>query len=101
MSIDDEGKAAIEISDVVISLNGRDKGKRFLVAGIEDGLCSLVDGKGRRMEKPKKKKIKHLSREAPINNIIAQKLTDGDKVTNIEVRRALAQYAAILEEGGM
>ena len=92
----------IEKADVVISLNGRDEGKRFLVIGTEDEYSLLVDGKGRRIDKPKRKKNKHLKLEDKADSHIAGKLMTGEKVTNNEIRRALAQYAADRGiEGGM
>jgi len=92
----------IEIADVVTSLNGRDAGKIFVVIDTEDEYSLLVDGKGRRTEKPKRKKNKHLRLEEKIGSRIAEKLTSGERVTNNEIRRALAEYAASrYDEGGM
>ena len=80
----------IEKADVVVSLNGRDEGKRFLVVGIQDEYSLIADGKGRRIEKPKRKKNKHLKLEDKADSPIAAKLIGGEKVTNSEIRRALA-----------
>ena len=92
----------IGAADVVISQNGRDKGRRFLVIGTQDDYSLLADGKGRRLEKPKRKKNKHISPEGTIGASIAEKLASGEKITNNELRRALAEYAASrLGEGGM
>jgi ribosomal protein L14E/L6E/L27E len=84
----------IDIADVVISLNGRDKGKRFIVYSKEDIYSYLIDGKGRKLEKPKKKKDKHIRPEGIVSDNMAQKLKTGDNITNKEVRRVLAEYAA-------
>ena len=92
----------IAIADIVISLNGRDEGKRFLVVGTEDGYSLLADGKSRKTDKPKRKKNKHLVLEDKATSPIAEKLTGGEKVTNNEIRRALAEYAAARgDKGGM
>ena len=92
----------IEKADVVISLNGRDGGKRFIVVETEDEYSFLADGKTRKQEKPKKKKNKHLRLESKALSPIAQKLNSSEKVTNNEIRRALAQYAATCgDKGGM
>jgi len=89
-------------ADVVLSLNGRDKGKRFLVIGTDGEYSLLADGKSRRIEKPKRKKNRHLELEDKLDSHIAGKLQGGERVTNNEIRRALAQYAAAhKEEGGM
>jgi len=92
----------IDIADVVISLNGRDESKRFLVVGTDDEYSMIADGKGRRVEKPKRKKNKHLKLEDKVSGRIAERLIEGEKVTNNEIRRTLAGYAAQRgEKGGM
>ena len=87
-------KKAFGKADVVISLNGRDGGKRFLIVETQDDYSMLADGKGRRIEKPKRKKNKHIKLEGTAGDRIAEKLKSGEKITNNEIRRALAQYAA-------
>jgi len=92
----------MKIADIVISVNGRDAGKRFLVIGTENGYSLIADGKGRRYEKPKKKKNKHLKSEDSATGNIAEKLAEGEKVTNNEIRRFLAGYATEKSsEGGI
>ena len=87
-------KKPLEKADIVLSRNGRDEGKRFLIVDIQENYLMLADGKGRRFEKPKRKKNKHVMLEGIADDRIAGKLKDGEKVTNNEIRRALAQYAA-------
>jgi len=92
----------IDIADVVTSLNGRDEGKRFLVIATQDEYSMIADGRGRRAEKPKRKKNKHLKLEDKADGQIAEKLIGGEKVTNNEIRRTLVGYAAQRgEKGGM
>jgi ribosomal protein L14E/L6E/L27E len=92
----------IDIADVVVSLNGRDEGKRFLVIGTEDEYSLIADGRRRRVEKPKRKKNKHLLLEDKADEPIAQKLKSGEKITNNEIWRALAGCAAKnVESGGV
>jgi len=92
----------IDIADVVTSLNGRDAGKVFLVVGTDNEYSLLADGKGRRIEKPKRKKHKHIKRERKLDDQIATKLITGEKVTNNDIRRVLAAYTANCEDkGGM
>lgn len=84
----------MNVADIVISLNGRDAGKRFIVIKAESDQYSLIaDGKGRRFEKPKRKKNKHLKNIGKASGNIAIMLAKDDKVTNNELRRALAEYA--------
>ena len=91
----------INEADIVVSLNGRDEGKYFLVIGTEDEYSLLADGKCRRIEKPKRKKDKHLKLDGKADDHIASRLASGEKVSNSEIRRELAQYAARCNEGGM
>lgn len=91
----------MEVSDIVESLNGRDSGKLFFVVGIEDEYVLIADGKGRRLEKPKRKKQKHTRLVARGHGRTAQKLQDAEKVQNSELRRALAAFAAGTGEGGL
>jgi ribosomal protein L14E/L6E/L27E len=86
-------------ADVVSSLNGRDAGKRFIVVATDGEYSLLADGKGRRVEKPKRKKNKHILPEGYNTTRIAARLADDGKVTNSEIRRALAEYATDQEEG--
>ena len=46
---------------VVRSKKGRDEGKVYIIMDIiDDDLLLLVDGKLRKLDRPKKKKVKHL-----------------------------------------
>ena len=93
----------ISESDIVISLNGRDKDKCFFVLGIEDEYVLLADGKGRRIEKPKRKKLKHVQFEAKSECRVSEKIRNNEKISNSDLRRALAQHGAgnCGDQGGM
>jgi len=82
------------LADIVMSNNGRDAGKKLIVIEKQENYSLIVDGKGRRCEQPKLKKDKHLTIIGRASGIVEDKLTSGDKVTNNEVRRALAKYEA-------
>ena len=47
-------------SDIVRSDAGRDKGKLFVVLAVEGEYLLLADGKGRKVESPKRKKRRHV-----------------------------------------
>jgi len=81
-------------ADIVISQNGRDAGKRFLVIGLDEDYVLLADGKARKYEKPKRKKSKHVNFEDKAQGPVAEKITEGTKVTNNEIRRFIADYTA-------
>ena len=78
------------LADVVISTAGRDTGKFFYVIEANETCLLLVNGKDRSLEKPKKKKRKHVIKVLRSETRVAEKLRAGDKVLNSELRRDLA-----------
>ena len=50
----------LEIGTVVKSLNGRDKNKYFCVIDKQGDYVLYCNGCARRLEKPKRKKVKHV-----------------------------------------
>ena len=80
----------LTIADVVVSTAGRDAGSLFYVLEADETYLLLADGKGRRIEKPKRKKRKHTSKVLRSETRVAEKLRSGDKVLNSELRRDLA-----------
>lgn len=50
----------IEVGSVVKSLAGKDKGSYFCVVELIGSCCFLRDGKLHKLEKPKRKNIKHV-----------------------------------------
>lgn len=82
----------IDRSDIVLSIAGRDQGTLFYVLDVADGYVLIADGKGRRLEKPKRKKLKHVQKVARVESRVAEKLRSGEKVLNSELRRDLAAY---------
>ena len=86
-----------KISDVVVSTAGRDCGSLFYVIGIEEAYLLLSDGRGRTLEKPKRKKRKHTKTILRSETRVAAKLRCGDKVLNSELRRDLAFLASQMQ----
>ena len=77
-------------SNIVKSMAGRDAGDLFFVLETEGDLLLLADGKRRRVESPKRKKRKHVSLVGESSSTVAEKIRSGAKVTNIELRKAIA-----------
>ena len=91
--MDPERLSDIQIADVVISTAGRDKGKLFYVIGTDPVYLTLANGKDRTLEKPKRKKRKHIQKVLRSETRVAEKLMRGDKVLNSELRRDLAYFS--------
>ena len=81
------------IADVVESTAGRDKGKLFYVIEADPVYLFLANGKDRTLEKPKRKKRRHIRKVLRSETRVAEKLRQGDKVLNGELRRDLAFLA--------
>ena len=83
----------INISDVVVSTAGRDSGEWFYVIAEDPIYLYLANGKDRSLDKPKRKKRKHVQKVLRSETRVAEKLRHGDKVLNGELRRDLAFLA--------
>ncbi len=82
---------AAVVGRIVVSKAGRDAGRRFIVVKVIDDLyVEVSDGDLRRVEKPKRKKIKHLVITDEVAEGLAEKLKSSGRITNAEVRKALA-----------
>ncbi len=82
---------SVALGQIVVSRAGRDAGKKFVVVKVIDQLfVEISDGDLRRLEKPKKKKIKHLSMTDEKAGSLEEKLKSNSKITNAEIRKALA-----------
>ena len=89
----DPAKPDITISDVVVSTAGHDQGKLFYVIDEDPVYLMLANGKDRTLDKPKRKKRKHVQKVLRSETRVAEKLRQGDKVLNGELRRDLAFLA--------
>ena len=89
------------ISDVVMSTAGRDQGKLFYVIGTDPVYLTLANGKDRTLEKPKRKKRRHIQKVLRSETRVAEKLRNGDKVLNSELRRDLAYLSRELQSNNL
>ena len=95
--MDPERISDFNIADVVKSTAGRDQGKLFYVIGTDPVYLTLANGKDRTLEKPKRKKRKHIQKVLRSETRVAEKLRLGDKVLNSELRRDLAYLGKELQ----
>ena len=88
----------INISDVVMTTAGRDAGQWFYVIDADPVFLLLANGKDRTLEKPKRKKRKHVHKVLRSETRVAEKIRSGDKVLNGELRRDLAFLARQMQD---
>ena len=67
-------------SDIVRSDAGRDRGKIFIVLAVEGEYLLLADGKGRKVESPKRKKRRHVLFVAADDSRLSDKIKSEEKI---------------------
>ena len=78
---------------IVKSKAGHDKGLLFVISGVsdtDDGYVFIADGGSRRIEKPKKKKLKHLL-------ILDGSVEVDESFTNKKIREEIKKLKADLK----
>jgi len=89
----------IALGQVVYSKAGRDGGRKFIIIDIIDENYVLIsDGDLRKVEKPKKKKVKHIKTTEIIIEPIGEKLRNGLKINNSEIRKALSDVENVQDK---
>ena len=99
--MDPERISDFNISDVVKTTAGRDQGELFYVIGSDPVYLFLANGKDRTLEKPKRKKRKHIQKVLRSETRVAEKLRNGDKVLNSELRRDLAYLSREMQANNL
>ena len=82
----------VDKSSLIVSKAGRDKGQLVYVIDTDEQYVYLADGKSRKLEKPKRKKRKHVEQVPRTESRIAEKIRNGEKVLNSELRKELASF---------
>lgn len=84
----------LKIGQVVRSKNGRDIGKVFVILEIvDDQYVKIVDGKRRKLEKPKLKKVKHLEIFKEVFEEIETRNLDKHQFNDAYIRKILKPYS--------
>ncbi len=79
-----------EVGRVVESTQGRDRGRLFVVISVvDDAFVFIADGTLRKMDRQKRKKIKHLHAKPHLISEVAMKLNNQITVSDSEIRKAL------------
>lgn len=84
-----------EIGDVVVSIAGRDIGDLYIIMDLVDNYALLVDGRGKTILKPKKKKLKHIRPTGQKNVALREKWLSNAKVLDAEIRKTISIYETI------
>lgn len=79
--------------DIVLSCKGRDAGKLLLVIDEDAVNLYVANGKERRAERPKRKSRKHVLLQGTCDEKTREKLITNGRLTNNDIRKALATWA--------
>lgn len=84
------------MGQLVLSCAGRDSGRFMIVVKIlDENFVYVADGTLRKVDNPKKKKIKHLKVLNKKSDYIADKLRNKRKIYNDEIKRAMEELAGV------
>ena len=86
-----------EKAQIVRSLRGHDSGTLYCVLDAEGDRLLLVDGKRRRVSRPKRKNGVHVALVDGVEHPILEKVRSGQSVGDRELRCALAQIRDRME----
>lgn len=82
----------LSIGKVVKNMSGRDAERLFFIVKIiNDQYVFISDGKKRKLEKPKLKKVKHLQKYDIINYGVKNKIESNESITNAFLRAELGK----------
>ncbi|MFP4697102.1 MAG: RNA-binding protein [Eubacteriales bacterium] len=85
----------LQKGQLIKSKAGRDKDRLFVIIELTDEYVYLVDGSLRKIEKPKKKKIKHIQPVGVIIETLQDKINNDQRILNSEIRKAIHLYETV------
>ncbi len=83
--------------DLVIATAGKEKNSLFLVKDVDKKYCYLVDGKRLKLNKPKKKSLKHVQKASKESFPNAERLQNGQEKLNAEIRDFIKERKLYVE----
>ncbi len=82
----------LQFGQIVKSKAGRDQDLFFVIIQFDEEYVYLVDGHLRRIDHPKKKKVKHIQPTNLVIEAIKNKIEKEEKLTNADIRKELIVY---------
>ena len=80
----------MEVGRVVFSRAGRDQGHYFVIVDVlDEDYVAIANGCQRKVDNPKKKKIKHLVAKPELLEEISKKISEKKRIFDSEVRNKL------------
>ena len=79
------------VGQMVDAKCGRDAGRPFVIVGVEDDYLWLADGKRRTLDRPKRKKQKHVQATGICSESLREALLVGTPPQDAQLRRYLKE----------
>ena len=81
------------IGKFATSKAGHDKAQIYVITAAEGDFVYLCDGRLKPLEKPKKKRLKHIQLiNNTVEELLLNKLQNGEAVLNEEIKYAIKKY---------
>ena len=80
-----------KIGMIVRSAAGHDRGNFLVITAVEGDFAFIADGKERKLEKPKKKRLKHLK--------LTNTVIDTDNLTDKGLRKIISSFIFLIQFG--
>ena len=84
----------IKQGDIVRAIAGKEKNQIFIVFAVDEKFCWIVDGDRLKLNKPKKKSLKHVQKASKIEFEV-EKLKSGQEKINAEIRKFLKEFVCL------
>ena len=76
------------------SLAGHDHNNVYIIVDADDEYVYLADGKLKKVDNPKKKKLKHVQLIKRTDDTITGRINDNAALTNEDIKYAIKKYIA-------
>ncbi|MCL0043725.1 KOW domain-containing RNA-binding protein [Peptococcaceae bacterium] len=88
----------LQVSQLVYSTAGSDKGQLYVVVGIntKDSRVLLANGKSRKISNPKPKNLKHIKETDIISKDIQERILKDKKPSNADIKNFIEQNMHVM-----
>ncbi|MDD6571305.1 MAG: hypothetical protein PUF12_02835 [Thermoflexaceae bacterium] len=84
----------INIGTFAKSKAGHDVNQIYVIINCDEEYVYLADGRVKLIEKPKKKKRKHIQKIGYMDPVIGEKLKNNNLLKNEDIKKAIKDYKA-------
>ena len=86
----------LSIGQIVLSKSGRDRGRPFVIVDIVDSLyVNIADGNLRKIDNPKKKKIKHLQPTNYMSELVFEAMRSNKKPDDSMIKKEIKRLMGV------